>query len=71
MLLSPESCRTLAVAGPWKELNWEAVEPLGVKSWAPEVARLRQHLDLETAETKLLAKEAPICLGNVSQILSP
>lgn len=47
------------------------MEPLGVKSPAPEVARLRQYLDLETVETKLLGKEAPICLGNVSQTLFP
>lgn len=47
------------------------MEPLGVKSRAPEVTRLRQYLDLETVETKLLGKEAPICLGNVSQTLFP
>lgn len=71
MSLSPESSRILAVAESRKELSWEAVGPLGVKSPAPEVARLRQYLGLETVETKLLGKEVPICLGNVSQALSP
>lgn len=63
IIVDPESSNILAAAGPRKERSWEAVRPLGVKSQAPEVARLRQYLDLERVETTPRVKEAPMCLG--------